>query len=122
MRGGTVAGAVLLMILGFVFVSMFPVQSVGGVQGMFSPQIIGILLMVLGFVLFIAGLAASPKEEKQPPQPIVINQSPPAYLPQQPPIAEQKVLAICPKCKKRIASESKFCPECGFDLQEPVKT
>lgn len=29
----------------------------------------------------------------------------------------QVVLAICPKCKNRIPSESKFCPECGENLQ-----
>ena len=32
----------------------------------------------------------------------------------------QKVLAICNKCKSRIPSESKFCPECGENLQ-PIK-
>lgn len=32
----------------------------------------------------------------------------------------QKVLAICYECKNRIPSESKFCPECGANLQ-PVK-
>lgn len=26
------------------------------------------------------------------------------------------VLAICPECKSRIPSESKYCPECGTDL------
>jgi hypothetical protein len=26
------------------------------------------------------------------------------------------VLAICPQCKNRIPSESKYCPECGTDL------
>jgi len=27
------------------------------------------------------------------------------------------ILAICPNCKSRIASDSKYCPECGVDLQ-----
>ena len=31
-----------------------------------------------------------------------------------------KILAICPECKNRIASNSKFCPECGASLQ-PLK-
>lgn len=26
------------------------------------------------------------------------------------------VLAICPECKSRIPSKSKYCPECGTDL------
>lgn len=29
----------------------------------------------------------------------------------------QTVLAICPVCKNRIPSNSKFCLECGTDLQ-----
>lgn len=33
---------------------------------------------------------------------------------------KQVVLAICPNCKSRISSDSKFCPECGANLQ-PVK-
>jgi len=28
-----------------------------------------------------------------------------------------KVLAICPQCRNRIPAESKFCPECGENLQ-----
>jgi hypothetical protein len=31
------------------------------------------------------------------------------------------ILAICPLCKNRISSNSKFCPECGADLQ-PTKS
>ena len=31
------------------------------------------------------------------------------------------ILAICPKCKTRVPSESKFCPECGTNLQ-PKRT
>ena len=27
------------------------------------------------------------------------------------------ILAICPQCKSRIPSNSKYCPECGTDLQ-----
>lgn len=26
------------------------------------------------------------------------------------------VLAICPQCKSRIPSKSKYCPECGTDI------
>ena len=31
------------------------------------------------------------------------------------------ILAICPQCKNRISSKSKFCPEYGLDLQ-PITT
>ena len=115
MRGGTVAAAVLMMVIGFIFVSFLGVNFVsqGGLMGVFSPTIIGILLMLLGFILFIAGLAASPKEEKQP----IIIQAPAPYMPPQQisqPITT--VLAICPNCKNGIPAESKFCPECGYVL------
>jgi hypothetical protein len=30
------------------------------------------------------------------------------------------VVAICPQCKNRIPSESKYCPECGTDLSTPT--
>jgi uncharacterized membrane protein YjgN (DUF898 family) len=30
------------------------------------------------------------------------------------------VLAICPQCKSRIPSTSKYCPECGTDLITPA--
>jgi len=42
--------------------------------------------------------------------------APPASSSQEP-----IVLAICPQCKNRIPSKSKFCPECGTDLR-PNKT
>ena len=32
------------------------------------------------------------------------------------------ILAICPQCKSRIPSESKYCPECGTDLQRRTPT
>jgi hypothetical protein len=31
-----------------------------------------------------------------------------------------KTLAICPECKSRVPSESKYCLECGTDLQPQV--
>jgi len=42
--------------------------------------------------------------------------APPPSPPQEP-----TVLAICPQCKSRIPSKSKFCLECGTNLQ-PKKT
>ena len=38
------------------------------------------------------------------------------------PSQEQIVLAICPECKSRIPVESKFCLECGTDLQPKKET
>ena len=32
------------------------------------------------------------------------------------------ILAICPKCRSRVPSESKYCPECGTDLQRQTST
>ena len=32
------------------------------------------------------------------------------------------ILAICPQCRSRIPSESKYCPECGTDLQRITPT
>lgn len=32
-------------------------------------------------------------------------------------VSSPTILAICPKCKNRIPSESKYCPECGESLQ-----
>ena len=55
------------------------------------------------------------KTEKHGTEPKTARQPPPSPL--QTPI----VLAICPQCKSRVPSESKFCPECGTNLQ-PKKT
>jgi len=33
------------------------------------------------------------------------------------PPQQTTVVAICPQCKHRIPAESKFCPECGANLQ-----
>jgi len=32
------------------------------------------------------------------------------------------ILAICPQCKSRIPSDSKYCLECGTDLQRQTPT
>lgn len=50
-------------------------------------------------------------KELPPPQTVIVQQQP----------AEPKVLLVCPKCKARVPSDSKFCPECGEDLKEQVK-
>jgi len=90
--------------------------SGGGAFGFFSPQLIGVGLLFFGFILLIAGLAASGKEHQT--QPLVIQTHNPYMMPQPiQQIAPSVVLVICPNCKKRIPSESKFCPECGYILQ-----
>ena len=32
------------------------------------------------------------------------------------------ILAICPQCRSRIPSESKYCLECGTDIQRQTPT
>ena len=32
------------------------------------------------------------------------------------------ILAICPQCRSRVPSESKYCLECGADLQRQTPT
>jgi len=121
MRGGVVAGGVVLMIIGLFFMSflgtMWGSQTVGSgvIAGLFIPQLVGIGMLFLGFILLIAGLAASPIE--RPVQPRVSIQ-PAAIRRRSTPEEKTRILAICPKCKSRVRSSSKFCPECGVDLRE----
>jgi hypothetical protein len=129
MRGGVVAGGVALMIIGLIFFSFVGVMwssnasSSGGDVGVFFPQLIGGGLLFFGFILLIAGLAASSEGSRV--QPIVMQSPAPLWSeaelrsiinPQVPQNAPSAVLAICPNCKMRIPSESKFCPECGYVL------
>jgi len=113
----------MLMIVGLIFLSfmgtMWTTQadSGGGAVGFFSPQLIGVGLLSFGFILLIAGIAAS-SEKKNQGQPIVIQAPTPYMTPQPiPQNAPSVILAICPNCKMRIPAESKFCPECGYVLQ-----
>lgn len=34
----------------------------------------------------------------------------------------QMILAICPQCRSRVPSDSKYCLECGVDLQRQTPT
>ncbi len=79
----------------------------GGLLGAIA---IAVATGVLSIVLFVLI-----QREKHPKELKTIRQLPPS--PPQAPI----VLAICPECKNRIPSESKFCLECGANLQ-PKKT
>jgi len=87
----------------------------GGAIGLFSPQLVGVGLLFLGFILLIAGLAASPTERQV--RPVVIPKPTPSETPQQPPKVVTTILAICPQCKNRIPADTKFCPQCGADLR-----
>ncbi len=72
-------------------------------HGIMTLPAIGVGLAGIGFIVFIVGLAASP-----PPQPSRMAETP-------------KVLVICPECRSRIPSETKFCPECGADLTKKTE-
>jgi ribosomal protein L40E len=122
LRSGVVVGGVLLMVIGLVLVSFLGLtwtssgNGSSGNAGFFSPQIIGLGLIGLGFLTFIAGLAASPanKEVRH-----IVRKTP--QVSEKQPTAPATLLAICPQCKARISPEVKFCPECGADLR-PQKT
>jgi len=87
-----------------------PFMNIGG-MGILFHQAVGAGMAFLGFLVFIAGLAASPPREKAVS---IITHVPPA--PFQPVPRESEVLVICPECGAHVSSKSKFCPECGEKL------
>ena len=104
MRAGLIVGGAFLMVFGaFLFLTIF-----------FT--LFGILFGFVGFIMFVVGLATSSRQY------VPVTPSPQVafYGPQErrPPPQEQKtiVLVICPQCKSRVPSESKFCPQCGANL------
>jgi len=101
---------IILIIVGLFMISylgvIFDVST--NRVGIFSPQVMGLGLMGIGFLAFIAGLAASPSERMVRR----IERTKPT------PTQKTVLLAICPKCKTRVLFESKFCPECGEDLRK----
>jgi predicted amidophosphoribosyltransferase len=117
MRSGVVAAGVFMMIIGgalVVFVprgEQAPFMNIGGV-GILLHQVVGAGMAFLGFLLFIAGLAASPSGEKA----VSVITIPPAPSPAQPAPKGSEVLVICPECGARVSSKSKFCSECGEKL------
>jgi ribosomal protein L40E len=122
MRGDIVALGIILMIIGVALLSFLGVtiaNITSGTIGVYFPQIIGAALAFIGFLTFIAGLAASPTTERKT---TVIRQSPAQTLRSKLPVPQKqqvqtRVVAICPKCKNRIAVNSNFCPKCGEDLR-----
>lgn len=119
MRTGVFAVGVLMMIIGGALVVFIPTGGqtpfieIGGV-GLILHQVVGAGLAVLGFLVFIVGLAASPPEKKTAAPVITYGPSHPS-APQPAPSAP-KVLVVCPECGARISARSKFCPECGGKL------
>lgn len=123
MRSGIVITGALLVIFGLVFVSF--IGSVwgsyedqdGGVAGTFSPQLVGLGMVFLGFVLLIAGLAASQKEKQTPPTFIIQTPTPvvapgPISQPEAWPSAIDHS-TICPQCENVVPQGTRFCPACG---------
>jgi hypothetical protein len=125
MRGDIVALGIILMVIGAIMIAFFGFSITNlssGTSGVFFPQIVGAALALIGFLTFIAGLAASPPTEQKT---TVIRQTPVQTLKSKLPIPQRqrvqtKVVAICPKCKNRIPLNSKFCPECGADLRPKI--
>lgn len=72
-------------------------------------QLVGAGMGFIGFLVFIAGLAASPTPKQQGPVVVPI------------PAAEKEplVLLVCPGCGERVPAKSKFCPNCGKKLESP---
>lgn len=121
MRTGVFTAGVLMMIIGGALVVFIPTGGqtpfieIGGV-GILLHQVIGAGLAVLGFLVFIVGLAASPPEKKTTAPVITYGPSAPQPAPSLP-----KVLVICPECGARVSAMSKFCPECGGKLGSKKK-
>ena len=125
MRGGVVAAGVLMMIIGGALALVMLSQksfsmTVGGViinGGMIA--LIGGGIALLGFLVFIVGLAASPSETKTATPVITYGPSHPSVS--QPAPSPPTVLVTCPECGERVSAKSKFCPECGEKLGPKLK-
>jgi len=66
--------------------------------------------MVMGGIMFISGLFLPSQKDSQTPVPNVVVNSETKSL------VEPALLVICPNCKARVPSKSKFCLECGENL------
>jgi hypothetical protein len=71
-RGGVVAAGVILMIIGAILFFAYPITPNNQGANPFGDLFIGPVLGFIGFILLIAGLAASPT-----PPPTVVYQTPP---------------------------------------------
>lgn len=60
MRGGVVGAGVLLMLLGAILFFVFPITANNSGANPFADLFLGPIFGVIGFLVFIVGLAASP--------------------------------------------------------------
>ena len=92
----------------------------------FQPQSGFIFGMIIGVVLIGIALALQEVRRYRANKSFinVPNTFPRSLLPnqkQQTVPEDTVVVAICPECKNRIPSTTKFCPECGTDLRPQDK-
>ncbi len=147
MRGGIVAAGVVMMVLGaLLFFGSFGSIGTQGFNGadLLSTAGFGVILGFIGFIVFIAGLAASQEPAHQPREstptymgrdrgplyadsPPVWTSSPvpsfpsappppaPLAVPPQPSNAGGAGGAYCPFCGAPSKVEYKFCRKCGHE-------
>lgn len=145
MRGGVVAAGVILMIIGAILFFDYPITNTGNSgANPFADVFIGPILGFIGFILLIAGLAASPT---QAPTVVYQTGAPPTYsspspqswpspVPQSasplaapnpqsssaspvpPPAGSGDSGGFCPYCGKKTVSGYRFCRSCGRALDE----
>ena len=112
-----VAGAALLIVIGAIVFFSIGSMSEGDSEVCFIGPFIGIILIILGIVIGIAGLAASPPRDDYPPQryePYQQQQQP--IIVQTPAKESQGPIRVCLKCGFQIDADSKFCKHCGNQL------
>lgn len=66
--------------------------------------------IAIGGIMFLSGLFMPSKQNLPTPAPTIVPQQ------ETKPPVEPTVLVICPNCKARVPSESRFCLECGENL------
>jgi hypothetical protein len=107
-RETLIIGGVFLMLLGVVILYT-TVESMIAQLFLF----VGLIIIMLGFVTPRKRIIVTPL-----PQVIIHGTTEKEIISSE---ERTKILAICPECKNRIPSNSKFCPECGANLQPPNK-
>lgn len=130
MRGGVVAAGVVLMIFGAILFFEYPITSSSNGSNPFGDLFIGPIIGFIGFILLIAGLAASPNV---PPTVIQYPAPTPAYSSPTPPPSQRYVAtnppppdptsAVVPRSAPELSDEDKggFCPYCGKAAQPGYK-
>ncbi|MDH5376359.1 MAG: hypothetical protein OEZ21_11750 [Candidatus Bathyarchaeota archaeon] len=99
-------------ILGLVAGSFWGLHPLGGLFDVWwMDDLVGVAILVVGSIVLDHQVDKALARAKA---------GTPAPLPSS--LQEPTVLAICPQCKSRIPSESKFCLECGTNLQSKKTT